>query len=69
MLWRIELSSAFANEINKVARDSGIIAEHFLDKNSLAVNLKKNLQADDVLLFKGSRGMKMEELIEMIFKK
>lgn len=59
----------FANEINKVARDSGIIAEHFLDKNSLAVNLKKNLQADDVLLFKGSRGMKMEELIEMIFKK
>ena len=45
----------------------GIPAQHFEDKTALTEYLKTQLQAADVLLFKGSRGMKMEELIPLIF--
>lgn len=45
----------------------GIASRHFADKQALADYLREQLQAHDVLLFKGSRGMKMEELIPLIF--
>ena len=58
-----------AKLISDFLADKGIIVKHFLDKQLLAKDLKSCLQKDDVLLVKGSRGMKMEEIIEMIFDK
>ncbi len=40
--------------------------QHFESKAQLAESLKKLLQPGDAVLFKGSRAMKMEEVIEMI---
>lgn len=45
----------------------GLNSEHFTEKSALANYLQQIVQAGDVLLFKGSRGMKMEELIPMSF--
>lgn len=45
----------------------GILSHHFVQKPELAEYLRAVVRPDDVLLFKGSRGMKMEELIPMIF--
>jgi UDP-N-acetylmuramoyl-tripeptide--D-alanyl-D-alanine ligase len=36
---------------------------HFRDKNGLITYLKENIQPGDIVLIKGSRGMKMEEII------
>lgn len=46
------------------ARENGIaFAKSFDDKNALAAELKKELSAGDAVLFKASRGMKLEEVI------
>ncbi|MCI0448708.1 MAG: UDP-N-acetylmuramoyl-tripeptide--D-alanyl-D-alanine ligase [Chlorobi bacterium] len=41
---------------------------HFLDKETLSEFLKVTLKKGDVVLVKGSRGMKMEEIIESLSK-
>lgn len=56
-----------AQEISRMLIAQGRASKHFFDKISLANEVKEILRKNDVLLFKGSRGMKMEELIEMIF--
>ena len=43
-----------------------MLGENYLD-GYIPNNGEYFLRKNDVLLFKGSRGMKMEELIEMIF--
>jgi UDP-N-acetylmuramoyl-tripeptide--D-alanyl-D-alanine ligase len=45
---------------------SKIFAQHFSDKQTLIAELKKSLSAGDALLVKGSRGMKMEEVVEAL---
>ncbi|MFQ5770065.1 MAG: glutamate ligase domain-containing protein, partial [bacterium] len=45
-----------------------MIAKHFTDKNELISELKKNIKEHDLLLVKGSRGMKMEDVIEGLFQ-
>ncbi len=40
---------------------------YFKDKNSMAELLKTMIKREDIVLFKGSRGMKMEEVIEKVF--
>ena len=40
---------------------------HFESKNSLILSLKNNLNPGDKVLFKGSRGMAMEEVIKGVF--
>ncbi|MBQ6932350.1 MAG: UDP-N-acetylmuramoyl-tripeptide--D-alanyl-D-alanine ligase [Clostridia bacterium] len=46
------------------ARENGIaFAKSYDDKNALAQELKKELRAGDAVLFKASRGMKLEEVI------
>jgi UDP-N-acetylmuramoyl-tripeptide--D-alanyl-D-alanine ligase len=37
--------------------------KHYKNKSELVKELKKNLQANDVVYVKGSRGMKMEEIV------
>jgi len=46
---------------------SRINARHFLDKGKLAETLKEEVQAGDTILFKGSRGMALETIIEEVF--
>jgi len=49
------------------AIDSMIDHYHFDSPVDLIDNLKKNLQSGDKILFKGSRGMAMEKIIEGVF--
>lgn len=43
-------------------------AFHFEDKEELFQFLKNNVQEDDILWFKGSRGMKLEEVISRLYE-
>lgn len=49
------------------AAELGVNVSYINDKQELADSLKKYLTADDAVLFKASRGMKMEEVIDMIY--
>ena len=44
----------------------GVPVTHSEDKETLAAALLKDIKSGDVILFKGSRGMKMEEIAEKI---
>ena len=48
--------------------DTSIQNEHFNDKNAMIESLKAIINPGDQILFKGSRGMKMEKIIEGVFK-
>ena len=43
-------------------------AQHFADKKQLAQSLKQMAKPGDVVLFKGSRGMKMELVLEQFLQ-
>ncbi|MDZ7413676.1 MAG: UDP-N-acetylmuramoyl-tripeptide--D-alanyl-D-alanine ligase [candidate division KSB1 bacterium] len=58
----------WTRETVRVARASGVEAEHFADKQSLSQALLGWLREGDVILVKGSRGMKMEEVVEAVRK-
>ncbi len=51
------------------AKNAGMAsAWHFADQREMAEHLKAAANAGDVLLFKGSRGMKMENVLELFLK-
>ena len=51
------------------AKDAGMAqVYHFMDQALLAKELKNMVKAGDVLLFKGSRGMKMENALELFLQ-
>lgn len=56
-----------SKEIANGAGDS-IETKHFLDKKALEMALLETLRAGDAVLFKASRGMKLEEIIENLYK-
>jgi UDP-N-acetylmuramoyl-tripeptide--D-alanyl-D-alanine ligase len=58
-----------AELISKEASSKGIFAESFDDKEKIAEFLFENLSSDDAVLFKGSRGMRMEEIFISLYKK
>lgn len=67
----VDLFFAFgqmAAETVRAAQKSGqlVVARHFSDKGELLAELKKQIVAGDALLVKGSRGMKMEEVVESL---
>ena len=50
------------------AKAEGIpYAQHFKEKTDMAQQLKKEMQPGDVIWFKGSRGMKLEEVITQMY--
>lgn len=51
------------------ASSSGMeCAMHYMDQEALAAQLLQMVQPGDVLLFKGSRGMKMERILELFMR-
>lgn len=60
-----ELSKYISDEAQKY----GCSAQNFNDKEELSNFLFKNLRDGDAVLFKGSRGMKMEEIFLSLYKK
>ncbi len=51
------------------ARAAGVICvEHFENKSAVAKYLSKTAHSGDVVLFKASRGLKLEEVIEMFYE-
>ena len=51
----------------KRAMELGLDVTYINDKKELAQALKEYLQPKDAVLFKGSRGMKLEEVISMVY--
>jgi UDP-N-acetylmuramoyl-tripeptide--D-alanyl-D-alanine ligase len=45
-----------------------VLALHFTDKAELAENLSALLTDGDAVLVKGSRGMRMEEIVEVVLR-
>ncbi len=52
----------------KGAEENGAFAKSFLDKDELTEYLKSILEENDIVLFKGSRSMKMEEIFHKLYK-
>ena len=50
-----------------VELNSSIIHRHYSSKNELITSLKESFKEGDKILFKGSRGMAMETVIQGIF--
>ena len=57
-----------AEDIAKAFIESGGVAKAFKDKIELTDYLRENLKEGDTVLFKGSRGMKMEEIFTSLYK-
>ncbi len=68
----IKIDGVFTIGENAIHTDSaingGIEHRHFSSPADLIRSLKKNLHAGDKVLFKGSRGMAMERIIERVFE-
>lgn len=58
-----------ASYITEEAEKCGCRSYNFSDKEEIAEFLHKNLREGDAVLFKGSRGMKMEEIFISLYKK
>lgn len=55
-----------ASHISRGAREGGIKAIHFETKDNLAGVLTQWIRSGDAILVKGSRGMAMEEIVELL---
>lgn len=58
-----------AKLISDAAEAKGVYAVNFDSKEKIAEFLYENLSFGDVVLFKGSRGMKMEDIFSSLYKK
>ena len=50
----------------EAARNQGLLAEHFSSKAELIKTLKKRANKNDIILIKGSRGNKMEDIVREV---
>ena len=63
MLW------CFGRQAQHICRGFGDGAMHFQSKEQLSEYAKNNLKEQDVVIFKASRGMAFEEIIQMVYEK
>ena len=56
----------YTKHTNSVIND-GMMSEHFMNKKDLIDSLQKIIESGDKVLFKGSRGMEMDKIIEGVF--
>ena len=66
----VDMLFTYGNEseyISNKAKELGIRVKHTSDKNSLINDLNAYLKPEDVVLFKGSRGMHIEEVIDELY--
>lgn len=55
--------------IAEKAKELGIInSKYFSEKSEIVIYLKETIRKNDLLLFKASRGLKLEEVIEELYK-
>lgn len=66
----LDLLFCYGKESKAIKDGAGDAVEtkHFLDKAELEAALLETLRAGDAVLFKASRGMKLEEIIENLYK-
>ncbi len=65
----VDLLYTFGRSARLICREAtGRCSGHFDDRDSLLEALKSELRTGDVVLFKGSRGMKLEQFVEAIEK-
>lgn len=67
----IDMLFAYGKEAQYIAEhaDNGSVkVRHFTDKTELFNALKDEITTGDAVIFKASRGMKLEEVIEMLYK-
>ena len=60
-----------SKDISKGAKESGMLENNifsFLSIKDIVLSLKDKLKKDDIILIKGSRGMKMEKIVYEIMK-
>lgn len=57
-----------AKEINEAIKNSKIISKHFDTREDITKYLIETLQKDDVVLLKGSRGMKLNEISDTLIE-
>lgn len=57
-----------SEETVAAAAEAGVISRHYTDKNLLIRDLKNYLTPGDNVLVKGSRGMKMEEIVRELLR-
>ena len=67
---KLDLLLCYGNQSNVTVNtaESIIEAQHFDEKKRLSEVLRENIKEGDVILFKGSRGMAMETVIEEVFE-
>ncbi len=58
-----------SKETIRGAADEGVFSRHFFEKEELWEELNSYLSPGDAVLVKGSRGMRMEEIVEKIISK
>ena len=63
IVWTLGDTSRFLSE---AAGEGGIEARHFTDREEMKEAVKDLVRKGDAILVKGSRGMAMEELVEII---
>lgn len=69
---KIDLVLCIGKEMQNMknrADEIGVNCLHFESKSEISAYLKENLKAGDNVLFKGSRGMALEEIIEEVWGK
>ncbi|HEX3044051.1 MAG TPA: UDP-N-acetylmuramoyl-tripeptide--D-alanyl-D-alanine ligase [Bacillota bacterium] len=58
-----ELARDYLTGFQETIKSGGLKGRHFMSKTNLIQELKPTLQPGDIILIKGSRGMKMEEIV------
>ncbi|MGL5207566.1 MAG: UDP-N-acetylmuramoyl-tripeptide--D-alanyl-D-alanine ligase [Acidaminococcaceae bacterium] len=68
---KTDLVIAYGKEARAIidqANKNGIRAFYCADKEKAGIELKNNLQDNDIILFKGSHSMQVDKIIEMVFQ-